>query len=67
MQIRKSYSQGEHTYISFKTEAEAMAHFNQEKAHLIGYISEPWELESTEDSLTVWDGDTVAYQVILIK
>lgn len=67
MKIKTTYARGEHSYASFKTEAEALAQFNKEKKHLEAYVEEPLKLEATEDSLTVWDGDELAYQVTLIK
>lgn len=67
MKIKQTYAQGEHSYTDFKTEAEAMTFFNNEKIRLTGYVSEPWQLECTEDTLTVWDGDEMSYQVTLIR
>ena len=67
MKIKKIYADGSSVIVSFRTEAEAVAHFNQERKQLEGYMSEPWTLETDEDSFTVLDGAEVQYQVILIK
>lgn len=67
MKIKKFYADGSSVIVSFETEAEAVAHFNQEKKQLEGFMSEPWTLETDEDSFTVLDGAEVEYQVILIK
>ena len=67
MKIKKFYADGSSVIVSFETEAEAVAHFNQEKKQLEGYMSEPWTLESDGNSFTVLDGAEVEYQVILIK
>ena len=67
MKIKKFYADGSSAIISFRTEAEAVAHFNQEKKQLEGFMSEPFTLETDEDSFTVLDGAEVEYQVTLIK
>lgn len=67
MKIKKIYADGSSAIISFGTEAEAVAHFNQEKKQLEGFMSEPFTLETDENSFTVLDGAEVEYQVILIK
>lgn len=67
MKIKKIYADGSSAIISFRTEAEAVAHFNQEKKQLEGFMSEPFTLETDDNSFTVLDGAEAQYQVILIK
>ena len=66
MKIRKTYKDGESVVQSFKTEAEAMTQFNNEKSALKLFVEEPMELECADDYFAVWEDDQETYKVTLI-